>query len=267
MIAAERLEHNRRLVPLLRGDEQRGRVVLRGGTDRRCGRDARDAEELADGTGDVARRLFRLSLPVDRCRQALGDLGTQGVLRRQPRREFAVGTLRLDVACRIEVRVREHGPRHQLLAGIGARAKRQQPLGDGLGPLAVARVEQRLGRAGEHARHFGLIGERVGEPQRGIDRAQPQCGSLCLGHLRLSLVISHQGCITGTTRSRIRSVRIGSPLVLGCGGLEVRTFEQQVGEQQSRRRRLRCIVEAVEVVTIPAHGGIAIRGRTALLCE
>ncbi len=128
VIAAEILEHRGRLVPALRHDEQRRGIELRRGTHRRGRGHARDAQELADCTRNVARGLLCLGLPIDRCGEAFDGLGLLRVARRQARDELCVGALGLGVVARVELRVRNHRPRDELLARVGARPQGEHTL-------------------------------------------------------------------------------------------------------------------------------------------
>ncbi len=92
-------------------------------------------------------------------------------------------------------------------------------------------------------------------------RSAGRCG---LGQRRLGLVEAQPARRNRHGPPRARSDSCRPPFVL-VGGLGVaRAFEQQVGQQQPRGRRLRRRVEAVEVLAVPAHGCVAI-GVTALL--
>ena len=206
----------------------------------------------------VASGLAGLGLSIHGSRLAFDGFGVLGVAGRRARDDFTVGAFSLGKARRVEVRVRQHRPGDELLAGIGTRPQGEHVLATRLGTLAVAAIEQLLGRARQDARRFDVLRKRGCELQRGLDRTLFKRRPLRLGQRRRGFVQRNQRGVAGTARLGCVCVVVRGLFIL-VGSLAVaRAFEQQVGQQQSRRRRFRRRVEAVEVFAVPAHGGVAI---------
>ena len=113
----------------------------------------------------------------------------------------------------------------------------------------------------------GCVGKGVGEAQRGLDRPCAQLGATAPARrTRLGIGVGDERGIARPPRLRVRGVAVGGALVLHRRRLEMRR-----PRTAGRRAAAGCpgasrrVVEAREVLAVPAHRRVALGGRPVLL--
>ena len=186
---------------------------------------------------EVTRRLSRLGLPVHRRGESFDDCRTLRVARRDPCvRARGRHPLLPRSADRRSTCSRAQSTRPAAARRSARRPSAEHALRDRLRAHSITAVEQRPRRARQHRGNLGLIGKRVGELDRRVVGLRLPRRASSAGNGRRSLLVGDQRRIARSRRPGLSSVPIRRRFVLRRGLNVTRAVEQQVGEQQARRR-------------------------------
>ena len=264
-VRPEPLEHDDRLVPLFRADQQRGRIEIRIGADLRARRELGDAQEIVDGGGAVAVRALLFRLLVDRRREAIDDDGAFRVVVRHQRLGLAVRLFGGRIITLLKLRVRDDGPADPLFHAIHGRLQREQAARRIERTRVILRGVQVLRRM--HQDRGALRVRRIGrgELQRALDALGVDRGARRRLDALLVLAIGDDRGIAGIGGLRRRLVAVGGLLVFLGRGQVLAAFEQRVGQQVIRQRRIRVVRERRQRAAVPLCSLLVVADRLGAL--
>ena len=248
---AKRVENFGGRRPVLQLHQRRGRVVLGGRPNRRRRRAFRDAQEVARRGAIVLRLVRLLGLLVDRRREVVDERLPPFVLGRRQRQHLGVRGLGRLIVAELERRMRDDRPRRAAQRGLGRRVALDQRAPRGRGRRVILERIEILGRSAEHDRRMLVLGERVGELERALDRRALQLRLQRRARALELLAMREDRGVAGGRRALVRRIGVRRALVLARGLAEVGVLEQQVRELVVDARRLLVLRERREKRAIP----------------
>src|SRR6185503_20437828 len=200
--------------PILELHERGRRVVLGVRPDRRRRRTLRDPQEVACRGAIVLRFVGLLGLFVDRRREIVDEGLPLRIVGGRQRQHLGIGGLGRLIVAELDRRMRDDGPCRAPQRGVGHRIALDQRATRGRGRRVVFERIEVLRRGAQNDRRLLVLGERIGELQRALDRGTLQVG-LLLGRGALELLaVREDRSVSGGRGAVVRRVRVRGALVL-----------------------------------------------------
>ena len=276
VLAPERLQHRHCGGGIAGGEVSLRGVVVGGGANLCVGCSLADAQKRGRSLLRIAGRARRLTLTVNRRRDALGQLRVAASASDIEFPGFEIGALGAGEVLRIETRMADHQPGDATLRDIGCggcRFRRSNRLAQRAGR------KQTFGGVDTRGCRVLIVREAFGEVQFGVDQAPVPC-RLRLGvQTRLVALVGEQRGVTGFGAVGVRGILVRGRFVGRDGCRIVAAFEQYFAEQELAVRRLRVVrkigqitavaigCKAVLAVALGARRVLGLRQRVMMLCE